>query len=86
MDPKGKRLPVIVRRVNVGAIETARLEKGLTVLKMCAVAKIDPMAYRNLLRHEGQRSRDSVIIGVIRALGLEIRDVVTITPMREVAA
>lgn len=86
MEQSVKRAPVIQRRVDVSAIETARLERGLTVLKLCASAKIDPMAYRNLLRYEGQRSRDGVIIGVTRALDLRIKDVVTFTPQGREAA
>jgi hypothetical protein len=86
MDQNGKRGPVIERRVDVSAIETTRLEKGLSKLDLCAKAKIDPAAYRNLMRYEGARSRDSVIVGVTQALGLPIRDVVTITPRREGAA
>ena len=81
-----RRVPVIERRVDVAAIETRRLEKGMSRLKLCVEAKIDPAAYLNLLRFEGRRSRDGVIIGVSRALGLAIKDVVTITPRREEAA
>jgi hypothetical protein len=81
-----RRVPVIDRRVDVAAVETARLEKGLSKLDLCAKARIDPGALRNLMRHEGQRSGDSVIVGVTQALGLRIKDVVTITPRREEAA
>jgi hypothetical protein len=86
MDENGKRGPVIQRRVDVSVIETTRLEKGLSRLDVCAKAKIDPAAYRNLIRYEGGRSRDSVLMGVTQALGLRIRDVVTFTHRREEAA
>lgn len=74
---------MIRRRVDVGALETARLEKGLSVIGLCAKARVDPSAYRNLLRHSGERSRDAVLLRVIRELGLRIRDVVAFRPGRE---
>lgn len=77
---------MVCRRVDVAAIETRRLEKGLSKPRLCAEAKIDPAAYRNLLRYQGRRSRDGVIIGVARALGLAIKDIVTIAPGCEEAA
>lgn len=77
-----RRVPVIDRRVDVEAIEMARLEKDLTVSKLCGIAGVDPCAFRNLLRCEGRKSRESVILAVTRALGLQIRDVVKITPIR----
>ncbi len=77
---RAKRMPVVCRRVDVAAIETRRLERGISRLRLCIEARIDPAAYTNLLRFEGQRSRDAVIIGVLRTLGLAIKDVVTITP------
>ena len=70
---------MIIRRVDVSAMETTRLEKGMSKADLCAKAKIDPAAYRHLLQYEGERSRDPVIVGVTQALGLRIRDVVTIT-------
>ncbi len=85
MDPNGKRGPVIRRRVNVSVLETARMEKGLSSAQLCAKAKVDQSAYRNLLRYEGERSRDSVIVGVAHALGLSIKEIVTITPVRREA-
>ena len=86
MDQNGKRTPVVERRVDVSMIETARLEQGLAVLDLCIKAKVDPSAYRNLLRSEGGRSRDSVIVRVTQTLGLRIKDVVTFPHRREEAA
>ena len=81
-----RRVPVIDRCVDVAAIEMARLEKDLTVSKLCGVAGVDPCAYRNLIRYEGRRSRESVIVAVTRALGLHLREVVKIKPIRREAA
>ena len=86
MDERPKRVPVIERRVNVALIETTRLEKGLSRLKLCIEAKIDPAAYLNLLRHQGLRSRDAVILAVVRVLKLQVKDVVTIAPEGREAA
>jgi hypothetical protein len=80
MTGPAKRIPVVVRRVNVAAVETARYEKRLTIEELCANANVDPSAYRNLLRWQGTRSRDSVILRVVNALGLSVRDIVTFTP------
>ena len=77
---------MIIRRVNVPLIETTRLEKRLFRADVCAKGNIDPAAYRNLLRYGGERSRDSVIMGVCQALGLPIKDVVTITHRGEETA
>jgi hypothetical protein len=85
VDQNARRGPVIVRRVDVAAIETARMEKGLTRPQLCLAAKIDPCAYRSLLRHQGVRSRDTVILAVLRALGLKIKDIVSFTPCEEPA-
>jgi hypothetical protein len=86
MDQNGKRGPVMLRRVNVEAIEIARMEKKLSPLDLCIAAGIDPAAYRNLIRNHGERSRERVIFQVAEALGLRIRDIVIFPREREEAA
>ncbi len=83
MGENGRRKAVVGRRIDVAAVEIARLEKGLSISELSATARVDPCALRNLLRYGGERSRDAVIVAVTRALGLHIRDVVTITPIRQ---
>ena len=39
MDERSKRVPVIERLVDVKAIETRRLEKGLSRMRLCMEAK-----------------------------------------------
>jgi hypothetical protein len=82
MEQKGKRHLVSLRRVDVAAIETARLEEGPSSARLCYEAKVDRTAYRNLLRHDGRRSGNDVIVGMTRALGLSIKGIVTFTPGR----
>ena len=77
---------MISRRVDVNAIEIARMEKRLSVMELCIKASIDPAAYRNLIRYRGARSREKVIFQVIDTLGLEIRRVVSFPQGEEVAA
>lgn len=77
MPSNGRHAPSMIRRVNVETIETARIEKGLTRLKLCAKANIDPQTYRLLLQYHGEHSRDRVLLQVASVLGLKIRDLLT---------
>jgi hypothetical protein len=86
MAANGKRAPLMLRRVNVEAIEIARMEKKLSPLDLCIVAGVDPAAYRNLIRNHGERSRERVIFQIAGALGLRIRDIVIFPKEREEAA
>ncbi len=86
MSENGKHGPIIRRRLDIGAVETRRLEKGLTVEKLCAKAKVDPGAYRNLLRHEGEHSRDAVLMKVLGVLDLAPSKVLTFETAERVAS
>ena len=77
---------MISRRVDVNAIEIARMEKRLSVMELSIKAGIDPVAYRNLIRYRGARSREKVIFQIIDTLGLEIRRVVSFPGGEEAAA
>ena len=56
MTENGRR-PIIPRRVDVGAIELARLERGLSLDQLCRKAGVDTSSYRNLIKNRGERSR-----------------------------
>ena len=77
---------MVSRRVDVKAIEIARMEKRLSVMELCIKASIDPAAYRNLIRYRGARSREKVIFQVTDTLELGIRDVVSFPEGKEDAA
>ncbi len=71
---------IIRRRADIAALETARLKTGMSIIALCAKARIDPSAYRHLLRYRGERSRDRVILRISRALGLSIEQWISFPP------